>query len=156
MARRKRASLKDKGPEALGLTPKKGKGIDVLFGGPPGEKVTNSLFDEPEAEPDAEQPQTEDATVETPKMEPEPEDATIISQPNLGEEKMPVESDASITNSAEEAPVIPPPAPSISPSGEVDELGLPVVIDSESEHAAQHACEARTHFLVEMRNHLRV
>ncbi len=34
MARRKRASLKDKGPETLGLTPKKGKGIDMLFGGP--------------------------------------------------------------------------------------------------------------------------
>jgi hypothetical protein len=32
---RKRASLKDKGAETLGLTPKKGQGIDVLFGGPP-------------------------------------------------------------------------------------------------------------------------
>jgi len=31
---RKRASLKDKGAETLGLTPKKGQGIDVLFGGP--------------------------------------------------------------------------------------------------------------------------
>jgi hypothetical protein len=129
MARRKRASLKDKGPEALGLTPKKGKGIDVLFGGPPGEKVTNSLFDESEAEPDAEQPQTEDAAVETPKMETEPEDATIISQPNLGEDEMPVESDASMTNSAEEVPVVPPPAPPIS-SGEVDELGLPVAMET--------------------------
>jgi hypothetical protein len=31
---RKRVSLKDKGPETLGLTEKKGKGIDVLLGGP--------------------------------------------------------------------------------------------------------------------------
>jgi hypothetical protein len=31
---RKRVSLKDKGPETLGLTDKKGKGIDVLLGGP--------------------------------------------------------------------------------------------------------------------------
>ena len=34
MAKRKRASLKDKSPESLGRTQKKGKGIDVLFGGP--------------------------------------------------------------------------------------------------------------------------
>lgn len=34
MAKRKRASLKDKSPESLGLTQKKGKGIDLLFGGP--------------------------------------------------------------------------------------------------------------------------
>ena len=34
MAKRKRASLKDKSSEGLGLTPKKGKGLDVLFGGP--------------------------------------------------------------------------------------------------------------------------
>lgn len=35
MAKRKRASLKDKSSESLGLTPKKkGKGLDVLFGGP--------------------------------------------------------------------------------------------------------------------------
>ena len=31
---RKRVSLKDKGPETLGLTEKKGQGIEVLFGGP--------------------------------------------------------------------------------------------------------------------------
>ena len=34
MAKRKRASLKDKSPETLGLTQRKGKGIDLLFGGP--------------------------------------------------------------------------------------------------------------------------
>lgn len=34
MAKRKRASLKDQDPETLGLTSKKGKGIDLLFGGP--------------------------------------------------------------------------------------------------------------------------
>ena len=35
MAKRKRASLKDKSSDGLGLTPKKkGKGLDVLFGGP--------------------------------------------------------------------------------------------------------------------------
>jgi hypothetical protein len=35
MAKRKRASLKDKSPETLGLTQKKGKGMDLLFGGRP-------------------------------------------------------------------------------------------------------------------------
>lgn len=34
MTKRKRASLKDKSPETLGLTQRKGKGIDLLFGGP--------------------------------------------------------------------------------------------------------------------------
>jgi hypothetical protein len=38
MAKRKRASLKDTSPESLGLTPKKGKGIDLLFGGPVGQE----------------------------------------------------------------------------------------------------------------------
>lgn len=34
MTKRKRASLKDKSPESLGMAPEKGKGIDLLFGGP--------------------------------------------------------------------------------------------------------------------------
>jgi len=34
MTKRSRASLKDTPPETLGFTPKKGKGIDLLFGGP--------------------------------------------------------------------------------------------------------------------------
>jgi hypothetical protein len=34
MTKRKRASLKDKNPETLGDAPKKGKGMDLLFGGP--------------------------------------------------------------------------------------------------------------------------
>src|SRR5262245_3766277 len=33
MAKQKKASLKDKSPETLGLAPKKGKGMDLLFGG---------------------------------------------------------------------------------------------------------------------------
>ena len=45
MARKKRASLKDKGPEILGLTHSKGKGIDVLFGGPTEDSDIESLVD---------------------------------------------------------------------------------------------------------------
>ena len=47
MAKRKRASLKDKSPESLGLTQKKGKGIDLLFGGPSADASSQS---DPETE----------------------------------------------------------------------------------------------------------
>jgi hypothetical protein len=46
MAKR-RASLKDKDPESLGVTPKKGKGIDLLFGEATGQ--TTGLAGQPEA-----------------------------------------------------------------------------------------------------------
>ncbi len=69
MTRRKRASLKDKGPEALGLTQKKGKGIDVLFGGPAGETVSNAS-----ATSDIEQPPVEETgTTEFEAADSEPE-----------------------------------------------------------------------------------
>jgi hypothetical protein len=42
MAKRKRASLKDKSPETLGITQKQGKGIDVLFGGAVDEEESDS------------------------------------------------------------------------------------------------------------------
>lgn len=42
MAKRKRASLKDKSPETLGITQKQGKGIDLLFGGAVDEDESSS------------------------------------------------------------------------------------------------------------------
>ncbi len=42
MAKRKRASLKDKSPETLGLTQRKGKGLDLLFGGPVEPETTSA------------------------------------------------------------------------------------------------------------------
>jgi hypothetical protein len=39
---RKRASVKDKGAETLGTTRKKGKGLDILFGGPSKKKPTET------------------------------------------------------------------------------------------------------------------
>jgi len=42
MAKRKRASLKDRSPDTLGLTSKKGKGMDLLFGGPLEEEPDSS------------------------------------------------------------------------------------------------------------------
>lgn len=50
---RKRASLKDKGAETLGLTQKKGKGIDVLFGGPSENEAEESAPLEPAATQEA-------------------------------------------------------------------------------------------------------
>ena len=48
MAKRKRASLKDKPPETLGMSRKKNKGMDLLFGGAV-EKDEDSLASQPEA-----------------------------------------------------------------------------------------------------------
>jgi hypothetical protein len=47
MAKRKRASLKDKSPETLGRTPKKGKGVDLLFGGPVGADTGTGVENQP-------------------------------------------------------------------------------------------------------------
>src|SRR5688572_3752407 len=51
---RKRVSLKDKGPETLGLTEKKGQGIDVLFGGPTTTKTRSASESKITNQPSAE------------------------------------------------------------------------------------------------------
>lgn len=53
MTKRKRASLKDKSPESLGMAPKKGKGIDLLFGGPVSQDASTASDAEPEDDSDA-------------------------------------------------------------------------------------------------------
>jgi len=117
MARKKRASLKDKGPEALGLTSKKGKGIDVLFGGPPDDKVVDPLSDE--------------QTVNTgPTVETEPDDVNDVTELKPGEDEMADETNQDVTSPAEDTPVVSPPPPSFAASGEVDELGLPVAMEA--------------------------
>jgi hypothetical protein len=92
MARKKRASLKDKGPEALGLTPKKGKGIDVLFGGPTEEAITNtspSTTPEPKSEPaSTEADKIEDVTTAAPNLQTELDEAKDASESMLGDEPM--------------------------------------------------------------------
>lgn len=131
MARRKRASLKDKGPDPLGLTQKKGKGIDVLFGGPPDEEANSStITPEPEPVPDAAGP--EEAAAPAPEVEPASENVEVSDETRPGEEEMPIEAETAVPESAaEETPVAPPPAPPITPvEPEVDELGLPVAMEA--------------------------
>ncbi|MBN1991422.1 MAG: hypothetical protein JW953_01875 [Anaerolineae bacterium] len=126
---RKRASLKDKGPETLGLTQKKGKGIDVLFGGPP-EQPAETKSPSPAAV--KAQPQAA-----PPASPPKPEPAMI-------------EDENDLSDLAAEISVQPPPAPTILPTGPeslpvneaddeaevtssedvVDELGLPVAMEA--------------------------
>jgi hypothetical protein len=116
MARKKRASLKDKGPEILGLTQSKGKGIDVLFGGPADESSIESLVGTPEAKIEVETVEVLDTETDIPPEAEEP-------QPEV------------IETIAVEEPVVtaaPPPPPPISanlPGVEYDELGLPVAME---------------------------
>lgn len=86
MAKRKRASLKDKEPEELGLTPKKGKGFDLLFGGP----VENNPEPEEETMP-------EEKTSEEPTFYPEEPDtelADILPETEVDELGLPVAMEA--------------------------------------------------------------
>ena len=128
MARRKRASLKDKGPETLGLTPKKGKGIDMLFGGPLEENASAASESGPEETNDTNQTKSGGAT-----------------------NAAPTPSDDDLSGLVEETTVAPPVAPAIVTdvsdtlpvneadddesgviisSEEVDELGLPVAMEA--------------------------
>lgn len=128
MARRKRASLKDKGPETLGFTPKKGKGIDMLFGGPVEESDADLLEADVEDTDDADESESQD----------------IESNPSI-------QPNAGLSGFAQrENNMIPPPPPSIPgntpealpvneadtasgvivSSDEVDELGLPVAMEA--------------------------
>ena len=133
MTRKKRVSLKDKGPEALGLTPKKGKGIDVLFGGPTGEPDASTLS-EPQPAPAGSEVsgQVEEPLVAAPKVESEETNDTAefkpgeLSMPDENAEKLPV-TEAESTLAAPP----PPPMPVVSTSAaEVDEFGLPVALET--------------------------
>jgi len=135
MARKKRASLKDKGPEILGLTQSKGKGIDVLFGGPATEEDIESLVDSSGA---GETETVETVEVETVEMSdtekdlsPEPDvtpedEAAVETAPDLIDPVAEAES-------ARPVPDATPPPPPISGTAagvEYDELGLPVAMES--------------------------
>ena len=65
MAKRKQASLTDKSPESLGLTQKKGKGLDLLFGGPVEPSTSDAQL--------ASNPKEEDQNLETLDSAPSPE-----------------------------------------------------------------------------------
>ena len=135
MARKKRASLKDKGPEALGLTPKKGKGIDVLFGGPTEEAITNtspSTTPEPKSEPaSTEADKIENVTTAAPNLQTELDEAKDASESMLGDEPMSDESAEKLPGFEEGSLVAPPPSPPVASVGaEVDEFGLPVAMEA--------------------------
>jgi len=86
MARKKRASLKDKGPEALGLTQKKSKGIDVLFGGPPGDTVSSTSPTSPD--PDSEEQKQKAESDDSVTVTPEANEAGDTSESKPGEDLM--------------------------------------------------------------------
>lgn len=135
---RKRVSLKDKGPETLGLTEKKGQGIDVLFGGPatPKTRVASAPVS-PESKTN--QPKTEEKN-----MAAENEDTLTNSVVNVSAapESLPVnEADHDLTAaSAVETDELGLPVAKDAPPSrlaatrtgpvEVDELGLPVAMDA--------------------------
>jgi len=137
MARKKRASLKDKGPEALGLTQKKGKGIDVLFGGPTGEAITNTspaTTPDPKPQPaSSKADKIEDVTTAAVSAQIEPDEAKDASESILGDEPMSDDSAEKLPGSEEESLVAPPPSPPVTATfagEEVDEFGLPVAMEA--------------------------
>ncbi len=111
---RKRVSLKDKGPETLGLTDSKNKGLEVLLGGPAA--GGSGLTSKPAASR-----------------------SKITNQPNAEVINMAAENKDNVTNSTA-AVTTPPPPPPLAPlpeslpvneagdvtSGVSDDLGLPV------------------------------
>jgi hypothetical protein len=128
MARRKRASLKDKGPETLGFTPKKGKGIDMLFGGPVEGSDADLLKSDAEGTDDAGRSKSEEAG-NNPSTQPNADLSGFAQR----ESQMPPPPAPSIPNNAPEAlPVNEADTASdvIVSSDEVDELGLPVAMEA--------------------------
>ncbi|HEX9926264.1 MAG TPA: hypothetical protein VGD99_26640 [Anaerolineae bacterium] len=128
MARRKRASLKDKGPETLGFTPKKGKGIDMLFGGPVEGSDADLLESDAASTDDADQPESEEA-----KTNPSTQTNAGLSGFAQRENNMALPPAPSIPGNAPEAlPVNEADTASgvIVSSDEVDELGLPVAMEA--------------------------
>ncbi len=129
MARKKRASLKDKGPEALGLTQKKSKGIDVLFGGPPGDTVSSTSPTSPD--PDSEEQKQKAESDDSVTVTPEANEAGDTSESKPGEDLMADETVEKLPGGEDEVQLSPPPAPPVSaPEEEVDEFGLPVALDA--------------------------
>ncbi len=135
---RKRVSLKDKGSETLGLTEKKGQGIDVLFGGPAASKarVTSASGS---SESKINQPKTEEKS-----MAAENKDTLTNSVVNISaaSESLPVneaDHDVVVTSAVETDELGLPVAMEAPPSRlaatrtgsvEVDELGLPVAMET--------------------------
>lgn len=135
---RKRVSLKDKGSETLGLTEKKGQGIDVLFGGPAASKTrVASASDSPESK--INQPKTEEKN-----MAAENKDTLTNSVVNVSaaSESLPVneaDHDVFVASAVETDELGLPVAMEAPPSRlaatrmgsvEVDELGLPVAMET--------------------------
>jgi hypothetical protein len=139
---RKRVSLKDKGPETLGLTEKKGKGIDVLFGGPAASTTR------PSSESAATPSKTKQPKTEVTNMTAENKDALtnpisdVAAPPPPVIESLPVnEADdhlGSATSGGDDdlgLPVAMEAPPAVIASAdlgarEVDELGLPVALET--------------------------
>ena len=114
MARKKRASLKDKTPETLGLTPKKGKGLDVLFGGP---------LDQEEAS----------LTRSNVTSQSDPVESNVTNQPKSEVENMSDKNNAELSSAPDNVTTAPPPAANNvvdSSPRSVDEFGLPVAFDT--------------------------
>ncbi|MCK6627234.1 MAG: hypothetical protein L6R45_18920 [Anaerolineae bacterium] len=132
---RKRVSLKDKGPETLGLTEKKGQGIDVLFGGSAVAKTRAASTPESKSN----QPEGKEKTMAAENNEPLTN--AVVNTPSAPE-SLPVneaDNDFSPVSSAAVDELGLPVAMEAPPTrlmatrsviGEVDELGLPVAMEA--------------------------
>ncbi len=126
---RKRVSLKDKGPETLGLTEKKGKGIDVLFGGP-AESTTRLSSESATTRSKTKQPKTEvtNMTVENKDVLTDPT-SNVAAPPPPVIQSLPVnEADDHLSS---------------VPSGGDDDLGLPVAMEAPPAAIASADLDAR-------------
>ncbi len=139
---KKRVSLKDKGPETLGLGEKKGRGIEVLFGGPATSTTrlsatsaaTRSIINQPKTEVTNMTAENKDALTNS--------TGNIAAPPPPLVESLPVnESDHDLSSSMAETdddlglPVAMEAPPTAVTSAdmatrEVDELGLPVAMEA--------------------------
>lgn len=139
---KKRVSLKDKGPETLGLGEKKGKGIEVLFGGSAASTTrlsdtsaaTRSIINQPKTEVTNMTAKNKDALTNS--------TGNITAPPPPLVESLPVnEADQDLSSSTAETgddlglPVAMEAPPAVIATGdmaarEVDELGLPVAMEA--------------------------
>ncbi len=111
----KRVSLKDKGAETLGLTTKKGRGMDALFGGPgqtPAAAATASDTITQPAEKETSMDTTNDLSGLLAQTPAQPAPMPVAAMPAL--ESLPV-NEADYGGISEHV---------------VDELGLPVAMDA--------------------------
>jgi hypothetical protein len=120
----KRASLKDKGAETLGLTPKKGKGIDVLFGGPMSSPATSKSTSIAVTAPATieETPMTNDANDLSGLMADTPAPAVSVPLP-------PTPAAPAVAHIKETLPVNEADHDDNISDNVVDELGLPVAME---------------------------